>query len=69
METYVNEYHYFIAWMFQNLIFNFFFLPFLGPLLWHMEVSQARGLIRAVAASLRQSHSNAGSEPILQPTP
>ena len=31
--------------------------------------SQARGLIRAVAASLRQSHSNAGSEPRLQPTP
>ena len=32
-------------------------------------VSQARGLIGAVAASLRQSHSNAGSEPCLQPTP
>ena len=31
--------------------------------------SQARGLIRAVAASLRQSHSNARSEPRLQPTP
>ena len=31
--------------------------------------SQARGLIGAVAASLRQSHSNAGSEPNLQPTP
>jgi len=31
--------------------------------------SQARGLIRAVAASLRQSHSNAGSELRLQPTP
>ena len=27
--------------------------------------SQARGLIRAVAASLRQGHSNAGSEPHL----
>ena len=32
-------------------------------------VSQARGLIRAVAAGLPQSHSNAGSEPRLQPTP
>ena len=34
-------------------------------------VSQARGLIRAVAASLGldQSHSNAGSEPCLRPTP
>ena len=29
-----------------------------------MEVSQDRGLIGAVAASLCQSHSNAGSEPI-----
>ena len=32
--------------------------------------SQARGLIRAVgAAGLRQSHSNAGSELSLEPTP
>ena len=31
--------------------------------------SQARGLIGAVATSLRQSHSNMGSEPRLQPTP
>ena len=31
--------------------------------------SQARGWIGAVATSLRQSHSNAGSEPRLQPTP
>ena len=31
--------------------------------------SQARGPIGAVATSLRQSHSNAGSEPRLQPTP
>ena len=31
--------------------------------------SQARGPIGAVATSLRQSHSNAGSEPCLQPTP
>ena len=29
--------------------------------------SQARGQIRAVAASLHHSHSNAGSEPHLQP--
>ena len=33
------------------------------------EGSQARGLIRAVAAGLRQSHSNAISEPCLWPTP
>ena len=31
--------------------------------------SQARGPIRAVATGLRQSHSNAGSEPSLQSTP
>ena len=31
--------------------------------------SQAWGLIGAVAASLRQSHSNSGSELNLQPTP
>ena len=31
--------------------------------------SQARGLIRAAAAGLHHSHSNAGSEPHLQPRP
>ena len=31
--------------------------------------SQARGSTRAVATSLRQSHSNAGSKPHLRPTP
>ena len=31
--------------------------------------SQARGLIRAVASGLHQSHSNARSEPHLQPAP
>jgi len=31
--------------------------------------SQARGLIGAVDTGLRQSHSNAASEPRLQPTP
>ena len=31
--------------------------------------SQARGRIGATAAGLRQSHSNSGSEPCLQPTP
>ena len=31
--------------------------------------SQARGLIGAVAASLRHSHSNARSEPRMRPTP
>ena len=31
--------------------------------------SQARGLIRAIAAGLHHSHSNARSKPRLQPTP
>ena len=31
--------------------------------------SQAGGLIGAVAAGLRQGHSNTGSEPRLRPTP
>ena len=31
--------------------------------------SQARGLIGAIASGLHQSHSNARSEPFLQPTP
>ena len=35
----------------------------------HMKVSQVRGQIEAVATSLCQSHSNAGSKPRLQPTP
>ena len=37
------------------------FLPFLGPLPWHMGCSQARGPIRAVAATYTTAHSNAGS--------
>ena len=46
-----------------------FFLPLLGPLLRHMGGSQARGLMRAVATSLHQSHSNSGSKLRLYPTP
>ena len=49
--------------------FIFVFLPFLGPLLMAYGGSQARGRIGAVAAGLHPSHSNAGSEPSLQPTP
>ena len=50
---------------------NFFFFFF--AISWATAAayggSQARGLIGAVATGLRQSHSNAGSEPRLQPTP
>ena len=56
--------------VFDSFFFFFFvFLPFLGPLPMAYGGSQARGLIRAVAASLRQSHSNEGSELRLRPTP
>ena len=50
----------------------FFFWSFL-LFLWAAPAAyggfQARGRIGAVATGLRQSHSNAGSEPRLQPTP
>ena len=47
------------------LVFFFFFRA--TPQ--HIGGSQATGLIGAVAAGLQQSHSNARSEPHLQPTP
>ena len=51
------------------LLFFFVFLLFLWAAPAAYGGSQARGQIRAVAAGLRQSHSNAGYEPRLQPTP
>ena len=54
--------------IFKKYIF-FFLLPFLGLLPATYGGSQARGRIRAVATGLHQSHSNAGSEPCLRPTP
>ena len=48
--------------------FFFVFLPFQVPLPAAYGGSQARGLIEAVADSLRQSHSNTRSEPCLRPT-
>ena len=59
----------FFVFSFSFFLFFFWsFFHFLG----HSEAygdSQARGPIRAIAAGLRQSHSNAGYEPRLQPTP
>ena len=55
--------------------FGFFFFFFFGLFLSFRAApaaygcSQARGRIRAVAAGLCQSYSNAGSEPCLRPTP
>ena len=47
----------------------FVFLPFLWATPTAYGGSQVRGLIRAAATDLHQSHSNVGSEPYLQPTP
>ena len=57
---------------FSNLRFFFFFFclfAFSGAAPSAYGGSQARGLIRAVAASLCRSHSNVGSQPPLRPTP
>ena len=51
--------------MIQN---NFFFLLFKAALAAYGS-SQARGAIRAAAAGLHHSHSNARSKPCLRPTP
>ena len=45
-----------------------FFLVFFGAAPTVYGGSQARGGIRAAAASLHSSHSNSGSEPCLRPT-
>ena len=54
---------------FFKYFFNFDFFVFLGPHLWHMEVPRLGCPIRAVAAGLHHSYSNARSESRLQPTP
>ena len=53
--------------LFIYLFFVFFAISWAAPAAYGS--SQARGLIGVVASGLRQSHSNAGSEPRLQPTP
>ena len=58
-----------IVIFFSIFFFFFFFLLFLWAAPAAYGGSQARGPIGAVATGLRQSHSNAGSEPCLQPTP
>ena len=51
------------------LFFSFFFFVFFWATSAAYGGSQARGRIGAVATGLRQSHSNSGSKPRLQPTP
>ena len=52
----------------MNLILIFFFFLFRAAPAAHGGF-QARGLIRAVATGLCQSHNNARSKPHLRPTP
>ena len=52
-----------------NLQKHFFFFAFSRAAPLAYGGAQARGLIRAIAAKLRQSHSDTGSEPHLRPTP
>ena len=52
-----------------QFLFFFVFLLFLWAAPMAYGSSQARGRIGGVATGLRQSHSNMGSEPHLQPTP
>ena len=59
----------FIFILFIYLFIYFVFLLFLWATPVAYGGSQARGPIGAVATGLRQSHSNAGSELRLQPTP
>ena len=47
---------------------NFFFV-FFRAAPWHMEVPRLGVKSELLATSLRHSHSHAGSEPHLQPTP
>ena len=54
---------------FGQLYFFFFFFLLFRAALEAYGGSQARGRIGAVAAGLHHSHSHAGSEPPLQPTP
>ena len=65
----------FLSFPFLSRILFFFFFFFFCLLVFSRAApeayggSQARGIIGALATSLRQSHSNAGSDPRLQPTP
>ena len=53
----------------DKAFFFFFFFGLFRATLVVYGSSQARGQIRALAAGVCQHHSNAGSEPHLQPTP
>ena len=58
-----------VAYWFLVFFFVFCFLFFFRAAPVVYRGSQARGQIRVTVAGLHHSHSNAGSEPRLQPTP
>ena len=58
-----------LYYYYYYLSFLFFFFAFSRAASVAYGGSQARGPVGAVAAGLHQSHSNAGSELRLQPTP
>ena len=55
--------------MFTTSIFIFFSFCFLGPYPRHMEVPGLRVELEIQLPAYHHNHSNAGSEPRLQPTP
>ena len=67
------SYYYYLKFLFFYFLFLFiyFFCLFVFSRAAAVAYggSQARGLIGAATDGLQQSHSNAGSEPHLQPTP
>ena len=64
---YLFIYFYIIYFILFFIFWSFFAISWAAPAAY--GGSQARGWIGAVATGLRQRHSNAGSEPRLQPTP
>ena len=73
--TPIHNFYYFVVWNWYNFYFFIFILFLFGLSVFSRaapvayEAFQARGLIGAVAAGLRHSHSNARYEPHLWPTP
>jgi len=61
--------HIFPETLYFTLFFIYLFFVFSGATPAANGGFQARGLIRAIAAGLRQSHSNEGSKPHLWTTP
>ena len=60
--------HFFFC-LFKVIFFIFIFILLFRAVPVAYGGSQARALIRATAAGLHHSHSNAGSEPCVQPIP